>query len=75
MHAKTILSLGYVDYVVDIQDAVTIAQLLANAEIYKEEYKDGTTTKSITANPERRSEMRMRILGHVEYNMYKLAGE
>lgn len=71
---KVVLSVGYTEYVLDLKDAVTITEILADAEIHKSEYKDGKSFHSIEPQSTRNS-VTLRMLSTTEYKMLKLAGE
>lgn len=72
---KAAINVGYTEYVVDLREAVAIAEILSGAEIYKSRYKDGTTTQSITPMTQDQHAITMRIFSDNEYRLFKLAGE
>lgn len=71
---KVILNIGYTDYVLDLRDAATITEILADAEIHKSEYKDGKSFHRIEPQSTHNS-VTLRMLSTTEYKMLKLAGE
>ena len=46
--SKCIISIGWNHYVMDTQQAVTVMEALANAELYKSVYSEGTTTHNVS---------------------------
>ena len=71
---KAIISFGYTEYVLDLKDAVTLAELLGKAEVYEEKYvRDGNNTHHIYSNEKAMGTLK--ILGESTYSMYKLAGK
>lgn len=66
---------GYTDYVLDLKDAVAVAEILSKAEIYESKYRSGQdTTHHIYSNYEKELG-HLRIISHEFYNMCKLAGK
>jgi hypothetical protein len=73
---KVIMTIGYNEYVVDIQDAVTVMEIMTKAEKYKEKWnrENGSTCHVWTddgSNP-------VTFLKPINENLYriaKLAGE
>jgi len=71
---KAIISVGYTEYVLELKDAVTIAELLGKAEVYEEKYvRDGANTQHIYSNDKTMGTFK--ILSEPAYSMYKLAGK
>lgn len=73
--SKAILRLGYNDYVLDLKDAVTIAEMFSKAERYESKYISGSgSTHHIYANED--SEMgSIKLVSEDFYRMAKLAGK
>ena len=75
--AKAIVEVGYTKYVMEASDAVTIANILANAELYAEKWRtsaEGGTSYYIWEQ-DKHIETPIRVLPTNLYNMYKLAGK
>jgi len=71
---KAIICFGYTEYVLDLKDAVIIAELLGKAEVYEEKYvRDGANTQHIYSNDKTMGTLK--ILSESTYSMYKLAGK
>ena len=74
---KAIVTLGYVKYVVDADEAVTIANIIANAELYTEKWRkaeEGGTTHHVWEQ-DANNDVSMKVLPVSLYRMYKLAGK
>ena len=70
-----ILRIGYDNYVLPVRDAVSIAEMLANAERYDDKYKSGSgTTHHIWTN-EDRDFGTLRLITTAFYQGAKLAGK
>jgi hypothetical protein len=67
-----IISLPYVDLVLSVEDAVTLAKIFEKAERYKCQYKGGDTTHHVFLLEDGAS---MRMITNDTYAMYKLAGK
>lgn len=77
MATKAIISIGYAKYVVDASDAVKLAEIMANAELYTDKWRkpeDGGTTHHIWEQDEH-TETPIRVIPNNLYRMYKLAGK
>ena len=73
---KVIMSIGYNEYVLDIQDAVTVMEIMTKVEKYKEKWRtnDGNTYHVWTdegSNPI----LTIKPIGENLYRTAKLAGE
>ncbi len=75
--AKAIVSINYVDYVLDLKDAVAITELLSNAEVYEEKYRTGMdNTHHVYPNSNAKGAITsLKIVSTEFYNMCKLAGK
>lgn len=78
--AKAILSMGYGQYVMDMEQAVAIAEMLAKAELYENKYhrdKDtGTATSTHHIYDNENAELgTIRLVSDGFYQMAKLAGK
>lgn len=72
--SKAIISMGYTQYVVDLKDAVAIAEALSKAEVYEEKYvKDADNTHHIYPNT--KSLGSISLMSDDLYRMAKLAGK
>ena len=77
--SKAIISIGYRQFVMDVKDAVTIAEVFAKAERYESKYhkeEDGGTrfyVYDVDANDG--SEMSITLLNDAVYRTAKLAGK
>lgn len=76
---KGIFSLGYQNYILDLDDAVAVMRLLARAERYASKWhrgengNDSTTTHHVWDEPQEAFELK--IIPENTYRMAKLAGE
>lgn len=72
--AKAILTIGYTDYVMDLKDAVTIAEMLSKAERYENKYvSGGPNTQHIYENDKELGSIK--LISDSLYQMAKLAGK
>ena len=72
---KAIISFGYTDYVLDVKDAVAVAEILSRADIYESKYvSGGENTHHIYSN-EKKELASMKLITEGFYNMCKLAGK
>lgn len=72
---KVIMNFGYNEYVLDIQDAVTVMELMAKAEKYKAKYTSGDYTHHVWDN---QGDNPIAFIKPINENLYrtaKLAGE
>ena len=73
--AKALLNIGYYHYVVDLKDAVMVAEVLAKAELYELKYvKSGENTHHIYDNDKAETGS-LRLIADSLYQMAKLAGK
>lgn len=72
--AKVTFEMGYKSYVVDVKDALVLAEIVSRAEMYEEKYHGGgqDNTHHVYNNDER---FTIRVLPDSLYNMAKLAGK
>lgn len=72
---KVVVSLGWgSEYVMDAEKALTMLELLKDAEMYKEQYRSGGgTTYHIFAQD--KEVCNMKVLSNNFYNLAKLAGK
>ena len=75
--AKAIITVGYTEYVLDAQDALTILELIGSAEVYKAKYasaSEGGSTHHVwecmNTDP-----YTLKLLPDNLYRMAKLAGK
>jgi len=74
---KVVLSFGYNEYVLDIQDAVTVMGIMTKAEKYKVKWrKENNSTHHVwTDDGESVGGMALKPIGENLYRTAKLAGE
>ena len=73
---KVIMSLGYNEYVLDIQDAVTVIDIMTKAERYKVKWrKDDKSTHHVWHDEENMASLAIKPVGENLYRTAKLAGE
>ena len=73
--SKAILEFGWQKYVLDLKDAVAVAEALSRAEKYEEKYvKDGDNTVHIFANDSVYTMGHIKLISDAFYQMAKLAG-
>jgi hypothetical protein len=72
--AKVTIDLGYKSYVLDVKDALALAEIVSKAEMFEEKYHGSgqDNTYHVFPNEDR---IGMRILPESLYNMAKLAGK
>ncbi len=81
--AKVIVGIGYRKYVVDVDKAVKLIDMISDAEIYEDKWhpKDDATgatsytTYHIFQQETNDSAISLTYLSTVQYNMWKLAGK
>jgi hypothetical protein len=72
---KAIVKFGYTDYVMELKDAVSLAELLSKAEIYDSKYVSGAgSTHHIYAN-DANEVGTIKMISDDFYRMAKLAGK
>ena len=71
---KAVLCINYTNYVMDVEDAVTVAKILGKAEMYKHVYnKEGS---AIYIYPNKNDELAtMKLISDSLYQMGKVADE
>lgn len=70
---KAIVSLGYTNYILDLKDAVAVAEMLSGAEQYEEKYiSNGDNTHHIY--PATKLLGTIKLISDDFYRMAKLAG-
>lgn len=73
--SKAIVRFGYTDYVLELKDAVSLAELLSKAEIYNNKYvSGGDNTHHIYAN-DAHEVGTVKLISDDFYRMAKLAGK
>lgn len=73
--SKAIVKFGYTDYVMELKDAVSLAELLSKAEVYDSKYvSGGDNTHHIYPN-ERQEVGTIKLISDDFYRMAKLAGK
>jgi hypothetical protein len=78
--SKALVSIGYVDYVLDIGDAVTLMGIMGNAELYKA-VTDYNVKPSTTAyyvweqEPTNRDSVTITLMPDAVYRVAKMAGK
>ena len=74
--AKAIVSIGYKQYVMNLDEAFVVAQALAEAERYDTKYHsdEKTSTQHIYAQDGKET-INIRLISDVAYQVFKLAGE
>ena len=74
---KAIVTIDYDSYVVDADDAITIANILSNAELYKEKWRksEGGGTTYHVFEQDAKPPAIVKVLPMPLYKMYKLAGK
>ena len=73
--SKAIVKFGYTDYVMELKDAVSLAELLSKAEVYDNKYvPGGEHTHHIYANDKSETGT-IKLISDDFYRMAKLAGK
>lgn len=73
---KAILAVGYTEYVLDLKDAVTVAELLSKAEKHEGKYHHSSSTRSHHIYENEESELAsLKLITDSFYRMAKLAGK
>ena len=74
--SKVIMSIGYNEYVLDLQDAVTVMEIMTKAERYKEKWRSGgDTTHHVWGDEGSNVVTSIKPLSENLYRTAKLAGE
>lgn len=72
---KATISIGYRTYVMDAEKAITLLEMLSDAEVYESKW-DGKTTAYYVYPQDNNDHIReLRILPDALYRMAKLAGK
>jgi hypothetical protein len=72
---KVIMNLGYNEYILGIQDAVTVMEIMTKAEKYKAKYTSGDYTHHVWDNQEDNPITFIKPINENLYRTAKLAGE
>ena len=70
-----IVEIGYKKYVLSPKNAVLLAEILENAEIYEDKYLGSGSGYSHHVYPQDAAEITLKLLPDSLYRMYKLAGK
>lgn len=78
--AKVIINLGYRSFVINADQAIKLAEMLQDAEIYETKYHASTPDRSSHNTyhiypPSPDNNVTMQLLTTEAYKMYKLAGK
>ena len=73
--AKAILKVGYGSYVMDLKEAVMVAEALAKAELYEIKYVQGGDNIHYIYDNEKHETGQMSLIADSFYQMAKLAGK
>jgi len=72
---KAVITVGYKDYILDAKDALTVLEVLANAERFEQRFSAGTTTYHVyEQEPDNGISELLKIIRDNLYRMAKLAG-
>lgn len=74
---KAAVRVGYTDFVLDTQKALTLLELLSEAEIYEEVWRksdEGGSTHHIYPQDKSGDMRQMKIIPHAFYQIAKMAG-
>lgn len=73
---KAVLSLGYSEYVLEMKDALTVAELLGKAEKHESKYHSSTSSRTHHIYENEETEFgQLRLITDSFYRMAKLAGK
>lgn len=73
--AKATFTIGYTNYVMDVKDALTIAEMLAKCEIYENKYHGVGKDSTYHIYPCDKKVGTIELLTDEQYRLYKLAGK
>lgn len=74
--SKAILSIGYNNYVMDLKDAVAMAEMLSKAELYESKYNRESSDSTYHIFPNEKNETgTIKLISDDFYRMAKLAGK
>lgn len=71
---KAIFSIGYSEYVLDMKDALTVAEILSKAERHESKYLNSTRTHHIYESEDAEFG-NLKLISDSFYRMAKLAGK
>ena len=74
MTQKAVIQIGYREYVIDADKALTLLGLLEEAEMYQEKYQSGANTFHVYQNEEPQT-THLKLLPKKLYDLAKLAGK
>ena len=78
MNSKCVVTLGYIDFIMDSEDALTLLDIVSKAERFKESYRDskiGGNLYYVWEQDECESKFVARLIPESLYRMAKLAGK
>ena len=75
MTQKAVVSLGYREFVLDADKALTLLGLLEDAEMYQEKYRQGGVNTFHVYQNEEPTTMTLKLLPKKLYDLAKLAGK
>ena len=78
MNSKCVVTLGYIDFIMDSEDALTLLDIVSKAERFKESYRDskvGGHLYHAWEQDECESKFVARLIPESLYRMAKLAGK
>jgi hypothetical protein len=75
MTQKAVVSLGYREFVLDADKALTLLGLLEDAELYQEKYRSGGINTFHIYQSEEPQTMNLKLLPKKLYDLAKLAGK
>ena len=75
MTQKAVVSLGYREFVLDADKALTLLGLLEDAELYREVYRSGNINTFHVYQNEEPTTMTLKLLPKKLYDLAKLAGK
>lgn len=74
--AKAIISLGYSEYVLDIKDALAVAEMLGKAEKHERKYHSSTSSSTHHIYESEDTELgTLKLITDGFYRMAKMAGK
>lgn len=71
--SRGIITLGYIDYVLDLKDVVNVAEILGRAEQYESKYNGGDNTHHIFESSRKELAV-IKLISEDFYRLAKLAG-
>jgi len=75
MAQKAVIQIGYREYVIDADKALTLLGLLEDAELYREKYSQGGINTFHVYPSEEAQPATLKLLPRKLYNLAKLAGK